>query len=125
MLFGRRDKDEAPAKKESQARPILGKRAFCRVCNSYQQFSRCWLRIDMLTKCPCCGFEFPNAGLLYKQFQPVCPRCEEYLEQPGFEYGLCDSCGSKYELVEGTKPGLLPNFNQRQEMNKHGKVRRT
>lgn len=75
-----------------------------------------------MTQCTACGLAFPNPAELYKKFQPVCPRCGEYLEQPGFEYGLCDGCGSKFELVVGAKPGLLANRQQREEMNKLGKV---
>ena len=48
---------------------------------------------------------------------------DEFLEQPGFEYGQCDGCRSKYELVTGAKPGLLPNKQQRAEMDKVGKAR--
>jgi len=66
---------------------------------------------------------FDDPAGLYRRALPVCARCGEYLEHPGFEYGLCDGCGSKYELVAGAKPGLLPNLKQRQEMDKHGKSR--
>ncbi len=73
-------------------------------------------------QCPCCGLAFDDPVQLYRRFQAVCPQCAEPLEQPGFDYGLCNSCGSKFEIVEGTKPGLLPNRQQRAEMDKHGKV---
>jgi len=73
-------------------------------------------------ECPCCDLKFEDPPFLYKRFQPTCPRCGEFLEQPNFEYGICDGCGSKYELMPGTKPGLLPNKAQRQEMDSHGKV---
>jgi hypothetical protein len=53
---------------------------------------------------------------------PACPQCGELLEHPGFEYGLCDVCGSKHELVPGTRPSLLPNKVQREAMAKHGRV---
>lgn len=79
-----------------------------------------------MVQCPNCKTFFEDIPAIYKENQPTCPRCGEYLEQPGFEYGLCDGCGSKYELVTGTKPGLLPNAKQRAEMEKNGKVwRRT
>lgn len=45
------------------------------------------------------------------------------LEQPGFDYGLCDCCGSKFEIVEGTKPGWMPNKDQRAAMARFGKAR--
>ena len=121
MLFGRREKEE-PVKRASQARPLLAKEALCRVCAKRQTFTRCWLRVDRLTQCTCCGAEFSNPDEIYRHHQPVCPRCEEGLEQPGFEYGFCDVCGSKYELIDGTKPSLMPNQAQRAQMNKHGKV---
>jgi hypothetical protein len=101
----------------------LGKQAFCRVCNDQRQFTQCWLRVGLIKTCPECGFEL-DTEQVYNKYQPVCPRCEEHLEQPSFEYGLCDVCGSKYELMSGSKPSLLPNRAQRAEMNKHGKVRR-
>ena len=84
--------------------------------------TRCWVRTAYLTQCMCCGLAFENPAALYQRNQPACPRCGEFLEHPGFEYGLCDVCGSKYELVAGAKPGLLPNKRQRDEMNKHGKA---
>ena len=126
-LFGLGDKRQGGGgPPQSTARPLAGHEAFCRVCNRRQQFSRCWLRVDPIRQCPCCKTVFENPGALYKEVQPICPRCGEYLEQPGFEYGLCDGCGSKYELVAGTQPGLLPSLEQRGEMEKHGKVwRRT
>lgn len=63
---------------------------------------------------------FQNTRQLYAQLQPACPQCGEFLEQPGFEYGFCDRCGSKHEIVPGTKPGLLPNAQQRAEMARRG-----
>lgn len=122
MLFGKKDGAESPQKKVSQARPTVGRESLCRICSTRRQFTRCWLRVDMMTQCPGCGDEFQNPAQLYAQFQPLCPKCEEYLEQPGFEYGFCDVCGSKHELVTGAKPGLLPNRQQRAEMNKNGKI---
>ncbi len=77
-----------------------------------------------MAKCECCGLDFPNPAKLYEPFQPICPQCEEFLEQPGFEYGICDGCGSKFELMSGTLPGLLPNRAQREAMNKVGRSRR-
>ena len=121
-LFGKRDKDASAQAATPQVRPVPGKQAFCRVCNARQSFSRCWMRLGFVPQCACCGTVFENAAALYGHFQPVCPMCGEYLEQPGFEYGLCDGCGSKYELVEGTKPGMLPNRKQRADMEKFGKV---
>jgi len=75
-----------------------------------------------MTKCPCCGNVFENPEALYKKNQPRCPQCEEPLESPGFEYGFCDGCGSKFELVDSAAPGMLPNKQQRDEMNKFGKA---
>jgi hypothetical protein len=101
--------------------PIVGRPAWCRVCNREQQLSRCWRRTSQMTQCTACGSPFENPAALYRRFQPACPNCAEPLEQPGFDYGLCDGCGSKYEIVEGAKPGLLPNRQQRAEMEKSGK----
>ncbi|HOK08348.1 MAG TPA: hypothetical protein PLT82_00745 [Candidatus Hydrogenedens sp.] len=119
-LFGWGNSEKKPTKEE--VRPIPGRQIYCRICNGDRMFSRAWRRISHMTTCPCCGLEFPNLQEVYKRFQPVCPRCEEPLEQPGFDYGICDGCGSKYEITEGCKPGLLPNYKQRQEMNKYGKA---
>ncbi len=103
----------------------MGRKVHCRLCRGYQQFTRCWLRNKHVKQCPCCGLVFEDVAELYRKFQPSCPRCGECLEQPGFEYGICDGCGSKYELVQGAKPGLLPNKKQREEMDKIGRIRTT
>lgn len=103
--------------------PLVARQAWCSVCDAYTTFTRIWRRGAMMRKCPNCGALFENPALLYKRFQPACPRCAEPLEQPDFDYGLCDRCGSKFELMEGAKPGLLPNQQQRQEMDKHGTSR--
>lgn len=126
-LFGKADKEDraeraAPA---SQARPVVGRKAHCHVCSGHQQFSRCWLRVTPIVQCSTCGLVFEDPAALYRRSLPACPRCGEYLEQPGFEYGLCDGCGSKHELVPGTKPSLLPNKAQRAAMDKLGKAWRS
>ncbi|MBN2310473.1 MAG: hypothetical protein JXR94_15980 [Candidatus Hydrogenedentes bacterium] len=108
---------------EGGAQRIMGRNAYCRICGADRQFSKCWLRVKPVAKCSCCGTAFADPAAVYAQVQPVCPRCEEPLESPGFEYGLCDGCGSKFELVQGTRPSLLPNKNQRAEMNKVGRSR--
>ena len=100
---------------------LMQKKATCYVCNDTRTFTKVWRRTTMMTRCPNCGLVFEEPAQLYKRFQPSCPKCEEPLEQPGFEYGYCDQCGSKYELMDGAKPGLLPNQAQRDEMKKHGK----
>lgn len=112
---------ESPKKGGAQTYPIVGKTLYCRICDENRMFTQCWRRVNPPTKCGCCGLDFENPAALYKKHQPVCPRCAEPLEQPGFDYGLCDGCGSKFEIVEGTKPGLLPNQRQRAEMERHGK----
>ena len=101
--------------------PLVKKQATCGVCGDVRSFTRVWRRAVMMSRCPNCGLIFPESEELYKRFQPACPQCEEPLEQPGFEYGYCDQCGSKFELMDGSKPGLLPNQAQRMEMRKHGK----
>lgn len=101
--------------------PLVARQAWCSVCDAQTAFTRIWRRAAMMRKCPNCGLSFEDPGLLYKRFQPACPRCAEPLEQPDFDYGFCDRCGSKFELMEGAKPGLLPNQRQREEMDKHGK----
>lgn len=123
-LFGRGEKKE-PSKETpegSVARPVMGREALCRLCNKRPMFSRCWLRVDRCSRCSCCGLVFDDLNRVYGRIMPTCPRCGEYLEQPGFEYGLCDVCGSKYELVAGTKPSLLPNKAQRAAMEKRGRA---
>lgn len=119
-LFGRGNSDKAK-KGVEETHPIVGRVIYCRICDAERMFTRSWRRNMQMQKCPCCGAAFENPAALYQHFQPVCPRCAEPLEQPGFDYGLCDGCGSKYEIVEGAKPGLLPNQVQRAEMDKHGK----
>lgn len=98
------------------ARPIMGQTAFCRICDGRRQFSRCWLRAAPVRRCTCCGMVFPDPRKLYHLNLPACPQCGEFLECAGFQYGLCDGCGSKFELMPGTRPGLLPNKKQRAQM---------
>lgn len=104
-------------------RPVLGREVRCRVCEKAQQFSKCWLRVELLQKCPECEMVFEDPEFIYNQRIPSCPRCREYLEQPGFEYGKCDACGSKFELVQGCVPNLLPNKAQRDAMDRVGRTR--
>lgn len=105
-----------------QVTPAPPRKAYCRICDKDQTFSKCWQRTALVTQCTCCDKPLENPAALYKKFQPKCPACEEPLEQPGFHYGFCDGCGSKFELVEGTRPGLFPNKKQREAMNKIGKA---
>jgi len=103
--------------------PLPPRTASCSVCKEIRTFTKVWKRVLIMQRCPCCGLVFENPAALYNKIVPQCPRCEEPLEQPGFDYGLCDRCGSKHELIEGAKPSLLPNLRQRQEMNRFGKSR--
>ncbi len=122
-LFGRSDKTPSapkPGAGDQGMHPIVGRTIHCRVCDAERMLTRCWRRTALVRQCTCCGTPFENPRLLYAKIPPVCPKCGEPLEQPSFDYGLCDGCGSKYEIVEGTKPGLLPNRQQRAEMEKHG-----
>ncbi len=106
---------------EKATYPLMPKEVWCAVCNAQRTFTKVWRRAAMMRTCSNCGLQFPDAEALYKRSQPMCSRCREPLEQPNFDYGYCDTCGSKFELVEGGKPGLLPNQRQREEMDKHGK----
>jgi len=115
-------KQDTPSRKKA-SRLLVGREAYCRVCDSVRKFSRCWQRVDLVRTCPCCGLDFGEPRAHYAKVQPQCPRCNEFLEQPEFDYGLCDGCGSKYELVPGSKPGLMPNKAQRAEMDRHGRSR--
>lgn len=110
-----------PEKSRQETYPLVARQAWCSVCDAYTTFTRVWRRAALVRKCPHCGMVFEDPELLYKRFQPECPRCREPLEQPNFDYGFCDRCGSKFELMEGAKPGLLPNKRQRDEMDKNGK----
>ena len=101
--------------------PLMQKKASCYVCDATRTFTKVWRRAEMVVRCQNCGLVFEDPTALYKRLQPACPNCEEPLEQPGFEYGYCDQCGSKFELMDGTKPGLLPNQAQRDKMKEHGK----
>lgn len=123
-LFRKKDEDAAAASpKPAGVNTLLGKEVTCRVCNKRTQFSKCWLRSAPVTTCPCCGARFEDVAALYKKRIPACPQCGEFLEQPGFEYGICDVCGSKFEIMHGTIPGLLPNKKQRMEMDKYGTIK--
>lgn len=123
-LFGKKNSDDFSAKAAvPDMLPLEPRDIFCQVCVKKQKFSRCWQRNIPVSQCPCCGLIFQNIDALYKQSYPVCPQCREPLEQPYFDYGLCDGCGSKYEIVLGTKPGLLPNKEQRARMAKSGTVK--
>ncbi len=123
MKWLRKKNTEGPgqAPGEQETFPLVKKEATCFVCGDTQTFTTVWRRVAMMKRCPNCGLVFERPEELYKRFQPACPKCEEPLEQPGFEYGFCDRCGSKFELMEGAKPGLLPNQAQREAMRKHGK----
>lgn len=117
----REDRASAPGE-DKGIRLLPAHTVYCRICDEERRFTKCWLCSSYVTRCPCCNLAFKDPAALYRKFQPACPKCGESLEYPGFEYGICDNCGSKYELVEGAKPGLLPNVKQRKEMDKHGKV---
>ena len=124
-LFGRGAKAKEKTQQssgEAEVVPLVGQQIFCGECSTIRSFTKCWKRSAHVRQCPCCGMQFENPKALYKEFQPACPKCAELLEQPGFEYGMCDTCGSKYEVMAGTKPGLLPNKKQRAAMAKFGKV---
>ena len=99
------------------------KHVYCRICGAMRVFTKCWQRVLEPRVCGCCGLTFDDPIALYQQNFPACPRCEEFLEQPTFEYGICDGCGSKFELVEGTPPNLLPNRGQREEMKRRAQPR--
>ncbi len=116
-------KSEPGSGKNPQKTPTLPNQAYCRICRAERVLTNCWRRNAPLRQCECCGMAFENPAALYNRSLPVCPKCEEFLEQPGFEYGTCDGCGSKFELVSGTLPGLLPNRAQREAMNKIGRMR--
>lgn len=122
MALFRRGEESREGRTPDKA-PTAPRQAYCRICGAVRKFSRCWVRLRPVRQCEGCGAAFEDPAALYRKFQPRCPRCEELLEQPTFEYGTCDGCGSKYELVAGTPPSLLPNRQQRQEMDKHGKMR--
>lgn len=122
MRWFKKDSTEKTAKSGAQETfPLVARRAWCFVCDAERDFTTLWRRAAMMRNCPNCGQVFENPKALYQRSQPSCPKCREPLEQPHFDYGYCDSCGSKFELVEGGKPGLLPNQRQRDEMDKHGK----
>lgn len=123
-LFGNRDKEQ-PQNKPAQPqgyRQLPPRSVYCRICDAQRTFSRVWQRLTPVTVCTCCKTPFDDPAALYRQTLPACPRCGEFLEQPGFDYGLCDNCHSKYEIVPGTKPSLLPNKQQRDAMNQFGKT---
>lgn len=104
----------------STSTPLPGRSARCRICNKESHFSKCWRRDAPISQCTGCGTKFDQPNDYYRTHQPACPHCGEFLEQPGFEYGICDECGSKFELVTGTVPALLPNSEQRAQMNPYG-----
>jgi len=116
-------KKSPPAEAKSGKVQGVARRAFCRICEKPQEFSTVWLRTEKIGVCEVCGLDFAETHIdMYARSAPICHRCGEYLEHPGFEYGLCDGCGSKYELVDGVPPNLIPNRQQREEMDKRGKA---
>jgi len=123
-LFGRKPEDnqQSPQAASSGMQAAPAKRAFCRLCGDHQMFSKCWMHMGQLKTCGCCNTPFEDAAKLYGKNLPACPRCGEYLEQPGFVYGVCDGCGSKFELMDGAVPSLIPNLQQRRDMRKFGKA---
>ena len=131
-MFKKKETQAAPSKRKAKAQTQAqsadavqapAREAFCRICEERTKFSKCWRRVNPVRQCPTCKTQFQNVAALYQEFQPACPKCGEFLECPGFEYGLCDKCQSRYELVSGTKPGLLPNQQQRKAMDRVGKAR--
>ena len=104
--------------------PLPPFHTYCRICDDKQTFTKRWRRIRLALNCEHCGIILDEVRELIDTFQPACPRCEEFLEQPAWEYGICDGCASKYELLEGTQPNLLPNKFQREQMDRIGKTRR-
>lgn len=125
MGLFRRDKNKNAAPlAENAVHPLVSRVIFCTICRGERPFSKCWKRSGMVTTCTACNQPLGDPRTLYHhQQQPKCPHCEEYLEQPDFEYGICDGCGAKYEIMQGTKPGLLPNKQQRDSMDRHGRSR--
>lgn len=121
MALFRRGKSK---KAKSGKTPLTPRRAYCRICEAERKMTQCWRRLGPVETCEACDTAFEDPAALYEKFQPACPQCDEFLEQPGFEYGLCDECGSKFELVEGMTANLLPNRAQRERMNQHGRARR-
>jgi len=123
-FFERARKMLGPARAlpKEETRPLVGRTVWCGVCNLELPFTRCWRRVQPMRRCSCCGATFSDPVRLHKQPAPACPRCAEPLECPDFDYGICDGCGSKYEIMEGTKPGLLPNRDQRLAMERHGRA---
>ena len=123
-LFRRKGAEGTPPAATETRHPLVSRTIYCAVCDAERKFSRCWRRLYPERTCAACGTVFEAGMRVYQQIQPACPKCEEPLEQPGFDYGLCDQCGSKFEIMEGTKPGLLPNRAQRDAMNQRGRARR-
>lgn len=122
-LFGKKGGGKQRGGEAGGTVPTLPRSTYCRICAAERKATKCWRRTQQQNECECCSLRFENPEALYQRTQPSCPQCGEFLEQPGFEYGVCDDCGSKYELVDGTPPGLLPNLEQRKEMNKRGRIR--
>lgn len=121
-LFRRNKSEGSSGRGKAETHPVPERTAYCRVCQSDQRFSNVWHRAERMRQCPACSLAFTVDNDPYQRFQPACPQCEEPMESDGFEYGFCDGCGSKYELVEGTKPGLLPNKAQRESMGRFGRA---
>ena len=118
LFFGKKNKGGDKA-----THPLVARAAFCTVCNAERMFTKCWRRAAMVRECTGCATPFPNAGELYRGPQPACPQCGEFLEHPGFDYGICDGCGSRFELPDNAKPTLLPNKEQRHRMGYFGPPR--
>lgn len=124
-LFGKTEQGKRQKGSDIESKvPVPPQEWYCRICDARQVFTRCWKRQTVQVGCKCCGMGFEHPEEHYKTSQPRCPKCEEYLEQPGFEYGICDGCGSKFELLQGSPANLLPSSKQREEMDKVGKIRR-
>jgi len=119
-MFRKQDRMEPVRDSVQQLAP---RQVYCRICDKETAFSQIWKRLSEQTYCMNCGHEFQEVAILYGRIAPRCPQCDEPLESRGFDYGLCDECTSKFELVPGTKPSWLPNQAQREEINKHGRSR--
>ena len=63
-----------PDKSAQDTYPLVARQAWCAVCDAYTTFTRVWRRAVFMRKCPNCGMLFEDPELLYKRFQPTCPR---------------------------------------------------
>ena len=88
-MFRKKDSKKARSSQQqaqrANAKQIAPQKAFCRVCGTRRDFSKCWVRVNPLQKCPGCGTTLiKRQGFMVQKNRlkdGACPDCQR--EIPG------------------------------------------